>query len=228
MTNESASSQNWLQRNLRWIIPVVIAVIVVGGGLYGVLSWVNGVQNEGETKQNDIVQLQKNMVNDISKCLDTGAVQAQIVGQEYATMKDILVSVTAARYEGDNASLGQGGAMFSALTENYPQISQESWARLSGVIIGCRKDVGDAQEQLQGAITRFKTWSSTGGIFETRIRDDFPTDALTTTNALTSEKLKGEAALEYLGRLITVKDAQKAVQDGTMPDQQFFPTSPTK
>ncbi len=215
---------NWVKKHVPLVVAAAVVVVI---GLVTLL-WTQSVANEGKKQQYDIVQLQTRVETSISTCLDTGRIQAQVAQQEFAALKDVLVNVTAARYEGGDGALSQGGALISALQENYPQIDQSTWRKLSDVIVGCRQDIKDAQDQLQGNVNRFRNWT-TGGVFlEPIIRNNFPNELLVTTDRTTGAKLTGKDALDYLSRVISVQDAKEAMKTGTLPDQDLFETTPPK
>lgn len=216
---------NWFKQNRQWIIPV--AIIIVIGMIAGVIaSWINSIGNEGEQKQNNIIALQTRVELDISTCLDSGATAAQVAQQEFTQLKDVLVNVTAARYEGGNGALSQGGPLISALQENYPQIDQSTWRKLSDIVVGCRQDVADSQKRLQDYVADFRTWTTGGGLFETSIRNNYPNELLVTVDRTTGAQLTGKAALDYLSRVISVKAAKDAMKSGELPDQELFPSTP--
>lgn len=228
MNNAETDSQNWFVKNRKLLIRLAIVlgiIVVVGIAILGFLGWQNGIENDGRTQQNNIVQLQKDVEKDISTCLDTSRLSAQIASQEFDRLKDVLTNVVSARYEGGDGALSQGSPIVSMLQERYPTIDQSSWKIVMSTVIGCRQEINDSQKRLQNYATNFKTWYMTGGIFEKGIRNDFPTDDLQAVNVLTSERLTGKAALDYLTRNITTKEAKDAMKNGTLPNQELFPSA---
>ncbi len=222
MTEESTTTpKNGKKRLIIGVVTAIVAVIA----LIGVLAWRTSIINQGLSQQNDIIQLQKNVELEISTCLDKGATAAKVAEKEFATLKDVLVNVTAARYEGGNGALSQGGPLISALVEAYPTIDTSTWKTLMGIVTGCRDDIRDRQERLQGFATKFTTWYQAAPFGEKWIRNNFPTDELTTIDRKNGAILKGKDALDYLTRVISVKDAQEAMKNGQMPDQELFPNT---
>jgi hypothetical protein len=224
---------DFVNKHLRLIIAG-IALVVIAGIVFSVLNWRNNISNDGYNRERDIVTLQAGMENEISKCLDKGRIAAQVTQKEFDSVKEILINTTAARYVGkDGKSTGAtpalgGGAFVSSLHEAYPTIDTSTFKRLMSIVVGCRDDVGDSQDKLQLFSGDFDKWRNTGGLFAKSVRNNFPDDRLHTVNRQTGERLKGEDALEYLTRLITVEEAQNAIKTGTMPGQNLFPTtSPT-
>lgn len=219
---------SFFKKYRRPLIGLGIVVVIVGIVL-SYLGWANGIKNEGARQQNNIMQLRRNMGIEISTCLDKGSTAAQVAMQQNASLKDTLTSIVQARYvdAGGNAAGAdnalRGGALVSALQENYPQIDQSSWKVLMGVVVGCREDVRDAQDRLQHDATAFQTWTMTGSIFQKFIRDDFPNDTLTVSDG--KSVLKGSDALKFLIEPIILDDAKKALESGQLPQQQLFPSA---
>lgn len=191
-------------------------------------SWKQGINNQGNETQQKIVALEKKVETQLSTCLDNSRVGAQVAEKEFNAVKDVLTSVASARYvdkdgNATNASGALGGGQFiSALQENYPQISQESWKHLMDIVIGCRKDVRDDQDRLQHDAADFRAWTQTGGVFSSKIRNNFPNKNLTAHDALNNKDLTGSEALAYLTRVIKTSEATKAIDTATMPDQDLF------
>lgn len=217
--------------SLSTLIKIGIAVALVltlVAPIWIYLSWRQGINNEGNTQQQRIVALERAVETELSTCLDSSRLAANITKEEFESIKDVLTSVAAARYvDADGKStraegtLG-GGSFISALQENYPQIDQSSWQRLMDVVVGCRKDVRDDQDRLQLYATEFKTWTQTGGVLGSKIRNNFPNDNLEAYDNLTKRNLTGKEALAYLTRVIKTSEATTAIDTGVMPDQDLF------
>lgn len=208
------------------IAVALVLTLVVPIWIY--LSWRQGINNEGNTQQQRIVALERAVETELSTCLDTSRLAANITKEEFESIKDVLTSVAAARYvDADGKStraedtLG-GGSFISALQENYPQIDQSSWQRLMDVVVGCRKNVRDDQDRLQLYATEFKTWTQTGGVLGSKIRNNFPNDNLEAYDNLAKRNLTGKEALAYLTRVIKTSEATTAIDTGVMPDQDLF------
>lgn len=208
------------------IVGALILALVAPIWIY--LSWKQGINNEGNTQQQRIVALERAVETELSTCLDSSRLAANITKEEFESIKDILTSVASARYvDADGKStvaegtLG-GGSFISALQENYPQIDQSSWQRLMDVVVGCRKDVRDDQDRLQLYATEFKTWTQTGGVFGSKIRNNFPNENLEAYDNLAKRNLTGKEALSYLTRVIKTSEATTAIDTGVMPDQDLF------
>lgn len=225
-TEDRTESQDQPRKSRVWLI-VVAVVLVVGAAItwWRVNAWATDIENEGQTWQNEISQLRDDVETTLGECLDKSAVAAQIAQEQYKTLKDIVVSAAAARYE-NNAALGQGGAMFSALAEQYPQVDQTTWGKLLGTAVGCRGEVADTQRHLRSHAARFESWTDGGSWPGDTIRNNFPNHELSVVNPLTGKTLVGEEALKHIIEPISTKEAKEAMGTKEMPSQTLFPSSP--
>lgn len=214
----------WIKKHVVAVAAVAVVAIVVFG------TWVYsfGVRNEGEAMQERIEALYNQSRTSLSACIDQGNVAAQVTVQEYENLKDILTDVASARYvdaEGNptNASgvLG-GGQLISALSEQYPQIDQRGWLNLQSLVIGCRDDFRNAQDRVFIDAAGFEQWKLTDNPFNTWIKDDFPTSTLNVENLATGDMLTGQAALDYMTRVISVAEANEAFESGELGEQELF------
>ena len=236
--------EQWIRNNRRLVIgiaAVLVVVLLAGLVWYAYASWANGIRNEGEANQRRIKTYQEQIESSLSTCLDKGRISAQVAQQEFSSIKDILIGTAQARYVDKNgnatradATLG-GGQFISALNEQYPNIDTATWKKLMDVVVGCRTDVQAAQDRLITEAGLFDTWRTTGGVFEKKIRNDFPNEHLKVVDRERTAMQKragitgyvwltGEEALAYLTRVISTQDAQDAIRTGTAPDQDLFPT----
>lgn len=208
-------------------VPIGIVVVLLIG-LISFLSWRVNERNVGEKKQETVERTHQNAQNSLSTCLDQGRTAAQVTQQEFEQLKEILVEVTSARYvdaEGNPTSATEsvgGGQLFSVVQEAYPDIDQASFQRLQEVVVGCRDAYQNAQDRLFAQIEDFESWIQTGGLFSQMVRDDFPTDTLEVVDAGSNLTLKGQAALDYMSRVIQVEEARQAYADGELPEQDLF------
>lgn len=218
------SIMEWIKKHVVAVAAVaVVAVVVLGTWVYSF-----GVRNYGEAMQERIEALYNQSRTSLSACIDQGNVAAQVTVQEYESLKDILTDVASARYvdaEGNptNASgvLG-GGQLISALSEQYPEIDQRGWLNLQSLVIGCRDDFRNAQDRVFIDAASFEQWKLTDNPFNAWIKDDFPSSTLNVENLATGEMLTGQAALDYMTRVISVAEANEAFESGELGEQDLF------
>lgn len=217
----------WIQRNMRLAIgiAVVIALVIT---VASIMQYRISITNQGEKWQERIETRYQQAQTSLSNCLDSGRASAQVAEAEFERLKDILVDVTSARYEGpDNrpldaeAALGTGRA-FSMIVENYPTIDQRSWQSLQSTVVGCRKEFQGTQNLLFIDANEFDTWALTDNLFNQGIKDNFPTDELEVLDIANGETLRGQGALDYMTRVIMVAEARNAYESGTLGEQDLF------
>lgn len=210
------------------LVSIIASIIVVALVVISVLNWRVKQRNEGESKQERVERTHQSAQNSLSTCLDNSLVSAQVAQQEFEQLKEILVEVTSARYidaDGNPTSANEavgGGQLFSVVQEAYPDIDQSSFQRLQETVVGCREAYQNAQDRLFAQIEDFETWIQTGSLWSQGIRSSFPTDDLDVVSAANNETLRGQAALDYMSRVIQVEDARQAYADGEMPEQDLF------
>lgn len=208
-------------------IPVIMVVALIIG-IFSVWSYRKGVDNEGEKLQERVEQTYQSAQNSLSTCLDQGRTAAQVTQQEFEQLKSILVDVASARYVDENGdptnaadALG-GGQLFSMIQEAYPNIDQASFQNLQAIVVGCRDEYQGAQDRLFNEVREFETWILTDNVFNQGIKNNFPTDTLDAVDLGTGETLKGQAALDYMSRVILVGEARDAYTDGELDEQDLF------
>lgn len=207
----------WAREHLKLVITVAIAVallIVV----YAVISWTNGINNDGFGRQRDVVTLYNQYQTELSTCLDNTKIGARIAEEEYRQVENVLTAVVGARYR--DAGALSGDSLVSALAEQYPQIDRSLWRQLMTVAIGCRQEVAGVNGQLQHVAGSFDRWASQGGVFEKLVRKNWPDDRLKVVGL--NGTLTGRDALQFIITPITTAEAQRAVQTHEMPSQDLF------
>jgi hypothetical protein len=186
------------------------------------------VRNEGEVMQNRIEALYKTSQNSLSTCIDQGAVAAQVAAKERESLRDTVTDIVSARYTDasgnpTNASGALGGGQFiSMLQEQYPTVDSSLFKNLQATVIGCRTQFQGAQDRLFIDTQNFENWRQTNNVFNTSIKEGFPSKELDVQNLKTGETVTGDAALAYMTRVITVEAAKDAFASGTLEEQDLF------
>jgi hypothetical protein len=212
----------------RVIIGSVIAVVLVT--ILGYFVWRKGVENDGEVIQERLEETYQNAQNSLSSCLDQGRTAAQVTNQEFEELKGLLTDVASARYRGEDGEVIQssedvigGGAAFSAVVEAYPQIDQSSWQRLQSIVVGCRDEFQGKQDRIFAEARALDEWIARDSVWNSHIRNNFPSSGLEVTDSATDDELEGEEALDYITRVIMVDEAREAYETGTLGEQELFP-----
>ncbi|MBP9738353.1 hypothetical protein KBD20_01555 [Candidatus Saccharibacteria bacterium] len=208
-------------------VPIIVMVALIVGGL-SVWSYRKGVDNQGERRQERVEKTYQSAQNSLSTCLDQGRTAAQVTEQEFEQLKSILVDVASARYvdkDGNPTNAADaigGGQLFSMVQEAYPSIDQASFQNLQTIVVGCRDEYQGAQDRLFNEVAEFDTWVQEDNVWNQGIKNNFPTDTLDAVDLGTGEVLKGQAALDYMSRVILVGDARDAYTDGELDEQDLF------
>ena len=223
--------QNWVQRNFKWVVAGVIALVVAFIGL-GIANWNRAVSAEGYERQNSLMALYRGIETNLGTCLDSTDLAIQIAERERATLKDTLKAVVSARYVDANGKLVDVGTpagqtiMINVIKEAYPNVSPDLFKQLMTVAVGCRKEVAGAQTRLQAFAADFLTWRKQGKVLEGSIREQYPNDELV-VQGLNGE-LKGMAALRFMVEPISTAEAKETMKTKVMPRQQLPSGEPTK
>ena len=223
--------QNWVQRNFKWVVAGVIALVMAFIGL-GVANWNRAVSAEGYERQYNLMALHQGIETNLGTCLDSTDLAIQIAERERATLKDTLKAVVSARYVDANGKPVDVGTpagqaiMINVIKEAYPNVSPDLFKQLMTVAVGCRNEVAGAQTRLQGYAADFLSWRKQGNIVEGSIREQYPNDELV-VQGLNGE-LRGMAALRFMVEPISTAEAKETMKTKVVPRQQLPSGEPTK
>lgn len=204
------------------IVGVVAAVVLVFG--LSIWGWLNGIDNEANTRQRSLITLYQGVETKLSTCLDNSMQAAGIAKQERDSLKDMMIGTALARSK--NGSSSEGAVLnINAVNEALPQnVSNDLYKQLMTTVTGCRNEVAGAQQNLQAYGGEFDIWTQTGGVFEKMVRGKYPNEKLKAVNA-DGDTLTGRDALDFIVTPISTTDAKDAVTSKEMPSQQLFPSS---
>lgn len=226
MTNVNGFT-GWLARNTKLAIGIAVALVLAFVALL-IVQYTISVRNEGEIMQERIETLYKTSQNSLSTCIDQGQIAAQVAVQERESLGDTLTDVASARYTDANGNptnasgaLG-GGQLISMLQEQYPTVDPALFKNLQATVIGCRTQFQGAQDRLFIDAQAFEQWQLSNNVFNSAIKDSFPSEELDVENLATKQTVTGVAALAYMTRVITVEAAKDAFESGTLVEQDLF------
>jgi hypothetical protein len=215
-------------RSINWRDPRVIA----GGAIVGILAVILlvvfmirvGVTNDGNKKQQDLITYYNDTTNVLSDCLVKTKQSIGVTRAQTDALDKVITDAVRGRYTGDTTARPTGGALFSAIAEQYPNTDKlsETFGKVLVVINGCRSDFRDSQSILQRAATQFEQWRT--GSFTVRNfgGGNYPTSALAIT--LNGETVSGKAAFAQMRKLVVVSDAQTGRDTGTIDNTDPFTT----
>lgn len=219
---QGSSVTGWLKGHIP-LVGIIVGVLVVALIALGIAGWMNGIQNDGITRQNEVVSVYNDMKIELSTCLDNSMQAAGIAQQERSTLQDILIGTASARYK-DGTGPANSQIAITAIQEAYPNVSDALFKQLMTIVVGCRNQVAGAQSKLQYIGNGFSTWTQTGGVFEKMVRAQFP-DSRLKVIGIDGHAITGRDALEFITQPILTGDADQASKTHTMPAQTLFPSA---
>jgi hypothetical protein len=203
-----------------WAIVAAVIVLVV----LICLVVANGVTNQGNKKQQDLIVFYNDTSNVLSDCLVKTKSAVGLANAQTDALDKVITDAVKGRYtDGSSAQVGRG-QLFSALSEAYPDTSALSatFDKVLIVITGCRSNFKDSQSALQRELARFNKWRS--GSFTVRKfgGSNYPNDELKIKAGGTF--VKGELALDQMGEMVLVADAETARDTGVLQNDNPFAT----
>lgn len=195
------------------VIWVAIAVVVIIAGL-SLFSTINSLRDQGIKRENALEAQYQDNQNELSTYILKIKEILGVADRGANKLDQILSDAIKGRYDG-KMEPGTGGAMFSAITEAYPDLTatSASYAKVQDAIMSGRDAYKNKQTQLLAKIESYENWTTQGLIDSQIIKSlGFPTDSL---EARVGEKVyKGAEALEQMKNIVKVKEATTAYETG--------------
>jgi len=191
----------------------VLAIILIS--VYGSI---NSTRKTAVNMETSLVAQYKDNQNELSNYILTFNETLGIADRQSNKLNEILLDAAKGRYDNDTSlEPGTGGAMFSAISEAYPDLTatSETYAKVQDVVISGRVAYKNKQSLLLDLIRKYTDWRN-DDIFREFLLDTVigaPTDNLTVTDA--GKTYTGEAALEQISNIVLASDAVEAYESGT-------------
>lgn len=208
--------KNLAPKTKKLIIAGVAAllVIILGASIYGK---VNNINTDGVRMETALNAQYKDNQNELSSYILKFNESLGIADRQSNKLNEIITEAVKGRYDNDTSlQPGTGGAMFSAITEAYPDLtaSTESYAKVQDLVVSGRDAYKNKQSKLLDQIRDYQTWQNTGLIQRQVIENmGFPSKTLKVTdNGVT---YTGEDALERMERIVLTDQAVEAYETGT-------------
>jgi hypothetical protein len=196
------------------LIGVGATVVVIIIAIMSVFGYVNSIRNEGIAKENSLEQQYQVNQNELSTYVVSIQESLGIADKGSSKLQTILVEAVKGRYDG-KMQPGTGGAMFSAITEAYPDLTATTgaYAKVQDQVTSGRTAYKNQQNKLLDQIRSYETWQEQGLIQSTVIRSiGFPSNSL---EARVGDTVyKGEEALRYMKRLVLTDEAVTSYETG--------------
>ncbi len=194
----------------------VIAAIVIGGlSFYGKI---NSEYNAGMAQEVSLSRrYQDNQVQ-----LDTATKKivesVGLANLKSDKLRQIISEAVKGRYEG-KMQPGTGGAMFSAISEAYPQIDLSIYDKIVDLVNAEREAFKGAQSILLDELRSYETWKATGIIRQFFVAKYFPSTNLKAR--VGSRVVTGAAALEQMHLIVLSQGTEDAFNNGKQEPIDF-------
>lgn len=204
-------------------IIITIAVIVVLLGLImSVISWFTGMYSEVVTMERQLNAQYLSNQNYLSSYIAWFYEQSSVLSSQSDQLDKILTDAVKWRYE-DSGWFSSKGALFSAISEAYPEASTtallQNWSKIQDYITSQREGYKNVQDKLLDMLRSYDTYR-TADIYRSFALSfmSFPSNNLEAR--IGAQVLKWDAAREQMYLIVLTKDAKKAYESGEMAPLQ--------
>lgn len=207
---------------------------IIGAGFVAVLlialivNWSlgNSAKNNGEKKQTVLNAQYLNNQNYLSDCITKVNGVAGVAITNAEKTQEILTEAMKGRYDGNSSAQPDKGALFSAIAEAYPDLSNvnNQFEKVGNVIVGCRTDYRDQQTLLLSKLESFDKWRK-GSWTARRYASNFPNDSLVAR--VGKERFVGDEALKKMYEIVLTEDTVEAYTSGTIDSDSGNPFAVT-
>jgi hypothetical protein len=216
------NKKGWIIGGLVGFGVLVIAIVAI------VVNWGvgNNATNLGKQKQQELNAQYLNNQNFLSDCILKVNGVANVAITNADKTNEILTNAMKGRYDGDTSAQPGSGALFSAISEAYPNLQDVNgqFEKVSTVLVGCRTDYRDQQTLLLSKLENFDKWRKGSRIARSKA-GKFPDEDLIAR--VGKKKYTGEEALDKMYEIVLVEDTIDAYETGTIPPGSANPFGPT-
>lgn len=218
----SDDNRPWYVKYLGLLVAGVAVLVVLISGI----AWRISAHNDGNRLQNQLNAQYNVNIAKLGDCIIKIRESSGIAKGETAAFDKIIEDAVKGRYEVGSTAQPTGGALFSAIKEAYPDLTNlgSTFNKVLEVTVGCRSDYQSYQEKLQSQIKTFNDWRN-GSLSGNLWAGGYPTSELHAVKG--DQTLKGQEALDQMERVVTVSDAQKGYDSGTIVAEDPFGTATT-
>lgn len=214
--------KGWLIGGIAGVAFIAIAVIALAAN-WGVG---NNATNLGKKKEQTLNAQYLNNQNFLSDCILKVNGVANVAITNADKTNEILTNAMKGRYDGDTSAQPGSGALFSAISEAYPNLQDVNgqFEKVSNVLVGCRTDYRDQQTLLLSKLEEFDRWRKGSRIARSKA-GKFPDEDLIAR--VGSKKYTGEEALDKMYAIVLVDETVDAYETGTIPSGSANPFTTT-
>lgn len=209
-------------------VLIVLAVVVLGGIVVGgvmLYAYINGVRNELVTQETALNAQYQDNQNELANYETSFYEQAGLANLKSEKMDKIISDAVKGRYEGKDGQpveRGQGGAMFSAMVEAYPDLrgQLDIYDKIVSFISAGREAYKAKQSKQLDMIRAYDKFRNTGFVRSWAVaRIGYPT----LRAQIGKQVVRGPEALDQMNLIVTTEATDNAYQSG-----QMKPLSPPK
>lgn len=184
------------------------------GRIVGVYAKFNGINNKSVDMQTALSAQYQDNQNYLSAYISGFYEQIGVADAKSEKFDQILEDAVKGRYE--NGPQGQGGQMFSAMVEAYPDLKGlDIYDKITTYVASQREGYRQQQSKLLDMLRNFDKYRSTGLINKQLIKlMGIPGDDLRAT--IGDDTVRGQAALDRMYRIVLTSDTKKAYETGEM------------
>lgn len=200
------------------------AKLGIAGGVFvflliGILSYWNGLRNEGIQRERQLSAQYLDNQNYLSAFISGFYEQVSVAQAQSNTLNTILTEAVKGRYDNEQGGFTVNSAFFAAVREAYPEAGPqqllENWGRIQDYITSQREGYRNIQSKLLDQLQNYDVWRETGlfkHLFVNWI--GFPSNSL---EARIGRKVaRGEAARDQMYLIVLTKQAKEAFESGEM------------
>jgi hypothetical protein len=206
----------------------LIGLGVIGALLISVLSlfvMFNNAQKDMVKREAALSAQYLDNQNELSTYVSTIKESLGIADRNTQALDQVLADAVKGRYDGDTSAKPGGGALFSAITEAYPDLSSVSvpYQKVQDAVFSGREAYKNQQTRLLDMLREYDTWRNSGLIHK-HVVSMVGAPSQNLKAQIGTQINRGQDAEDQMYLIVTAGDAQKAYQTGTMDPLDLGPT----
>jgi hypothetical protein len=197
---------------------LIIGGVILGAFLvlaFSLYSYVNSTRSAGITHETGLNAQYLDNQNELSSFKSSFYEQIGVANLKSDKLDKILEDAVKGRYEG-KMEPGTGGAMFSAITEAYPNLQGQLdlYDRIVDFVRAGREAYKQKQSKLLDQLRAYDKWRQDGIVRSFIVRNvlGIPSDALEARIGTTVAR--GQAARDQMYVIVLTSDTKKAYETG--------------
>lgn len=190
---------------------VVGSLLIVGFAIFG---YFNKIVSEGVEHETALSAQYQDNQNELSAYVSGFYEQVGIAGAKSEQMDKILLDAVKGRYDQGSTASPQGGEMFSAMVEAYPDLSGlDVYDDIMAYVRAGRESFKQKQSAFRDRLRAYDKWRRTGLVRRQMISiAGFPSGDLEAR--VGQSVLTGDAALNQMKTLVITSDTETAFNTG--------------